>query len=112
VAGDHWLGIARWVWCTLWAVAVVGYVASLAALRWLSDSACPVPGSDSETGTAEWSWWPIGVECTFQDHVSGPGLFATGCLFVLIVTGIALVVASRARRTADYRISTTSARPK
>ena len=80
----RWLKVAAIVGVALtWFAGATLTVVLLAVLHGPYSAACQVPGQDSEYGTAEISWVPLGLRCTYPEQAAvgrpvpdgpGPGL--------------------------------------
>ena len=66
--------IAPWVLAILtigWALVGVVGAAGVALLLWTDDVWCEHETGDSNFGDGSWSWWPLGLECTWTEESNG-----------------------------------------
>jgi hypothetical protein len=104
--------VMRWRFLVLavaWVVTgMVGALAVSAAL-YLDDTLCEHETGDSDFGDASWSWWPLGIRCTWTepsnlvtDH-EDPSWGPTALTALYLATGVGLgsEARHRARRRAE-----------
>ena len=101
-------GCVRTLGCVL-GVAAIALPLLLVLGAWFlsSDFDCEVTPGDSNFGTAEWTWLPVGTACRWTEELNGvdrleaPGWLLTVVVAVTGLVGIVLLLASLPRRSLD-----------
>lgn len=101
-----WLLALGWIFMGLLIALGLAYVMS--DPQW--DSYCEHESGDSDFGDGTWSWWPLGVECTWSqgsgnlvDDHEEPGWGQTVFTGAYLASGVVMVRWARVRWAAAHR---------